>query len=172
MGMLTTEDTCLTPTISKQLAEDVAFIVRSLGGVATIKKGAAGYKKDGEYIQCNDCYDVHFRTKINPELVSISRKKEKAKYEFNGGASELGKRIVDVEYIGEQTSRCITVDDPSGLYVVDDFTVTHNSFLGASWLISCCLRWPNMRMVVGRKTLKSLRESTWNTICMIAKGGD
>ena len=26
-----------------------------------------------------------------------------------------------------------------------------------------------MRMVVGRKTLKSLRESTWNTICMIAK---
>lgn len=156
-------------TISKQLAEDVAFIVRSLGGVATIKKGAAGYKKDGEYIQCNDCYDVHFRTKINPELVSIPRKKERAKYEFNGGASELGKRIVDVEYIGEQTSRCITVDDPSGLYVVDDFTVTHNSFLGASWLISCCLRWPNMRMVVGRKTLKSLRESTWNTICMIAK---
>lgn len=156
-------------TISKQLAEDVAFIVRSLGGVATIKKGAAGYKKGGEYIQCNDCYDVHFRTKINPELVSIPRKKERAKYEFNGRASELGKRIVDVEYIGEQTSRCITVDDPSGLYVVDDFTVTHNSFLGASWLISCCLRWPNMRMVVGRKTLKSLRESTWNTICMIAK---
>ena len=156
---------------SKQLAEDVAFIVRSLGGIATITQNKAGYKnpQTGEYIQCSDAYDVQIRTKMNPDLCGLTRKKKRAKYEFNGGASELGKRITDVEYIGEQESFCITVDNPSGLYITDNFTVTHNSFLGASWLLSCCLRWPNMRMVVARKTLKSLRESTWNTICMIAK---
>jgi len=44
------------------------------------------------------------------------------------------------------------------------------SYLGSCWLISSCMRWPDMRMVVGRKTLKSLRESTWNTILSVAKG--
>lgn len=43
------------------------------------------------------------------------------------------------------------------------------SYLGSCWLISSCIRWPDMRMVVGRKTLKSLRESTWNTILSVAK---
>lgn len=154
---------------SKSLADDVAFIVRSLGGVATITKSKAGYKKNGKYIQCSDAYDVQIRTKINPDLCGLTRKKELAKYEFNGGASELGKRIIDIEYIGIKEGRCITVDDPSGLYVANDFTVTHNSYLGSCWLISSCLRWPDMRMVVGRKTLKSLRESTWNTILSVCK---
>lgn len=156
-------------TISKQLAEDVAFVVRSLGGIATIKKNKAGYKKDGEFIQCNDSYDVYIRTKMNPDLVSLSRKKERAKYEFNGGVSELGKRIIDVEYIGQQTSRCITVDDPSGLYVTDNFTVTHNSYLGSVWIVSSCLRFPNIRAVIGRKTIKSLKESTFNTVKTVIK---
>jgi hypothetical protein len=157
-------------TISKQLAEDVAFVVRSLGGVATIKKNPAGYKKDtGEYIQCNDVYDVYIRTKIDPELCGIIRKKQRARHEFNGGASELGKRIIDIEYIGKREGRCITVDDPSGLYIVDDFTVTHNSYVGSCWLISSCMRFENIRAVVARKTLKALKESTWNTIKMVVK---
>lgn len=29
------------------------------------------------------------------------------------------------------------------------------SYLGSCWLISSCLRWPDMRMVVARKTLKA-----------------
>lgn len=157
-------------TISKQLAEDVAFVVRSLGGLATITTGKAGYKRpNGEFVQCNDTYDVQIRTKINPELVGLTRKKQFTTYDFNGGNSELGRRIVDIEYIGIREGRCITVDEPCGLYVVDDFIVTHNSYLGSCWLISSCMRWPDMRMVVGRKTLKSLRESTWNTIQAVAK---
>lgn len=150
---------------SKRLADDVAFIVRSLGGIATITKSKAGYKnEDGDFVQCNDAYDVQIRTKINPELCGLARKKERAKYEFNGGASELGKRIVDIEYIGIKEGRCITVDDPSGLYCVDNFTVTHNSYLGAAWLISNCIRFPDILMVVARLTLKDLRATTWATI--------
>ncbi len=155
---------------SKQLAEDVAFIVRSLGGVATVTQHPSGYKNElGVFVQCSDHFDVQIRTKMNPDLCGLTRKKERARYEFNGGNSELGKRIIDIEYIGIREGRCITVDDPSGLYVVDNFTVTHNSYLGSCWLISSCMRWPDMRMVVARKTLKSLRESTWNTIQSVAK---
>lgn len=157
-------------TISKQLAEDVAFVVRSLGGVATIKCDKAGYKNEsGEFVQCNDAYTVYFRTKINPDLCGITRKKRRAKYDFNGGNSELGKRIVDIEYIGIKEGRCITVDDPSGLYVVDDFTVTHNSFLGCAWLIQSCITYNDMLFVVARKTLKVLKSTTWKTLLRLLK---
>ncbi len=151
-------------SISKQLAEDVAWVVRSLGGVATIKQDEAGYKRDGEYIKCNDAYTVYFRTKMNPDLCGISRKRNRARYDFNGGNSELGKRITDIEYIGIREGRCITVDDPSGLYIVDNFTVTHNSYLGCAWLASSCFRFDGIRMAVARLTLKSLRETTWSTL--------
>lgn len=43
------------------------------------------------------------------------------------------------------------------------------SFLGSCWLVWSCIRWPDMRMVVARATLKSLRESTWNTICSVVR---
>lgn len=43
------------------------------------------------------------------------------------------------------------------------------SYLGSAWLISSCIRWEDMRMVVARYTLKALRESTWNTICSIVR---
>lgn len=157
-------------TISEQLANDVAFVVRSLGGVATIKKDKAGYKNEfGEYVACNDAYTVYFRTKMNPDLCSISRKKKRARYEFNGRNSELGKRIVDIEYIGKQKSRCITVDDPSGLYVIDNFTVTHNSFLGCAWLIQSCISYNDMLFVIARKTLKVLKSTTWKTLLRLLK---
>lgn len=43
------------------------------------------------------------------------------------------------------------------------------SYIGSVWIVSSCLRFENIRAVVGRKTLKSLKESTWNTIRMIIK---
>lgn len=46
------------------------------------------------------------------------------------------------------------------------------SYLGSVWLISSCIRFSNIRAVVARKTLKSLKESTWNTIKTILKDWD
>ncbi|MFR9543410.1 MAG: phage terminase large subunit, partial [Rikenellaceae bacterium] len=43
------------------------------------------------------------------------------------------------------------------------------SWLSSVWLVSSCVRFENLRVVVARKTLKSLKESTWNTICTIVK---
>ena len=157
-------------TTSKQLAEDVAFVVRSLGGMAKITSDVGKYRdKSGSVVECSKVWTVYFRTKMDPELCGIKRKKERAKYGFNGGASEYGRRIVSVEYIGKRKGRCISVSEPQGLYVVDDFIVTHNSYLGSVWLITSCMRFDGIRMVVARRTLKALRESTWVTLLRILK---
>ena len=39
----------------------------------------------------------------------------------------FGKSITDIRYIGEETCQCIYIDDPSHLYITDDYIVTHNT---------------------------------------------
>ena len=151
-------------TISKKLAEDVAFIIRSLGGLATITSHPSRYKKNEQYIECKKHYDVQIRLSDNSIICGLSRKKRRANKLFNGSVSELGKRIVNIEYVGIKRGRCITVDDPSGLYCVNDFTVTHNSFLGCCWLVYSCMQFEGIRMVVARKVRKTLLETTWLTL--------
>ena len=41
--------------------------------------------------------------------------------------------------------------------------------MGSCWLVSSCIRFPDIRAVVARKTLKSLKESTFNTIKKVCK---
>ena len=43
------------------------------------------------------------------------------------------------------------------------------SYLWSCWIISSCIRFDNIRAVVARKTIKSLKESTFNTIKTILK---
>lgn len=38
------------------------------------------------------------------------------------------------------------------------------SYLGCCWIISSCIRFPDLRAVIARKTIKSLKESTFNTV--------
>lgn len=158
-------------TTSKQLADDVAFVVRSLGGMATITSDTGKYRNGyGEIVECSEVWTVYFRTKMDPDLCGLTRKKERAKYEFNGGNSEYGKRIVDVEYLGKREGRCISVSEPSGLYVTNDFTVTHNSYLGCCWLVYSCIKFSGIRMLVARKVRKTLIETTWKTLKDVLKG--
>lgn len=151
-------------SISKQLAEDVAWVVRSLGGKATITSKIPTYTYKGEKKEGQRAYTVYLMTKFDTELVYIPRKKERARNGFNGGNSELGKRIIGCEKIGMVEGRCITVDNPNGLYVADNFTVTHNSYIGCCWLTLSCIQFEGIRMVVARKVRKTLLETTWNTL--------
>lgn len=147
-------------TASKRLAEDVQWIIRSLGGKATITESPAGYRKpNGEYVECKLCYDVYVNTDINKKLFRLQRKIDRCKDEFNGGVSERALRIVGYEYVGKKQCRCITVDGEMGLYLGNDFIVTHNSH--------CCrfkimqhaqLYGKNARMIFMRRSLRELEQ--------------
>lgn len=43
------------------------------------------------------------------------------------------------------------------------------SYLGSAWIISSCMRFPDLRAVIARKTIKSLKESTFNTVRAIMR---
>lgn len=149
---------------SKQLAEDVQYIVRSLGGNATLTCNKAGYRKNGMWVQCSDAYHVYIQHPDKANLFRLSRKKNRVK-PYNGGHMPH-KRITNIEPLGEMPVRCITTSSADGLYLTDDFIVTHNS---KSWtmcmmMVTLCRLFPGVRLFLGRKTLQSLKKSTISTL--------
>ena len=114
-------------SISKQLANDVKWLVHSLGGRATIFTKPGKYRDvNGKIIECQLAYNVYIRMPDNSRLFHLKRKKERANI-YNAGRFELKRKIVSIEATTIEEASCIKVDNPDGLYIVDDFIVTHNS---------------------------------------------
>lgn len=143
-------------TVSKQLATDIQWIVRSLGGKATIVTKEPTYTYNGEKRTGQLAYNLFINSPINPQMVSLKRKKDRTSHLYNGGNAELANRIVRYEYAGRKECRCITVDNPNRLYVTDDFIVTHNtsaSVLSLAYYINN----PAYRALYVRKNLGELK---------------
>lgn len=118
---------CSFTSVSKQLAEDVRFLVESLGGLATISEIDTHYTKDGKRIECSRAYHLYIKIKDSHRLFRLSRKKELSTA-YNGGISEYMRRIVSYEYVGEMDCCCIRVSNADSLFLVEDFVVTHNTY--------------------------------------------
>ena len=113
-GSISKNGSVFFSSYSIHLAEDVAELVRSLGGIATIKQ----YK--------DDFREHRVRIKIksyNP--FSLKRKAKKWK-----PAKIVGKSVVSLEKMDiKEEGYCIGVDHPSKTYLARNYTVTHNSTL-------------------------------------------
>ncbi|MGW2382004.1 helicase-related protein [Streptomyces sp. NPDC001658] len=101
-------------SVSRRLAEDVAWLVRSLGGRARILPKRAAFN------------------------VSVSLPGEYAPFRLRRKAERVGPRpkyntfrrgIRAVEYVGRKPVQCISVAHPGHAYVTDNFTVTHNTLV-------------------------------------------
>ncbi len=115
--------------VSQQLAKDVQFIVRSLGGKATMTDKIGSYKdKFGKKHECRVAYMLYIQMIDKSKCFQLERKKKRCENkEWNGGIGELTRKLIKVEEAGKGNTRCIKVDHPNGLYLADDFIVTHNS---------------------------------------------
>lgn len=139
-GYVDSRGHCSFTSVSETLAKDVQWIARSLGFKASVNRGEAGYRNEsGDFIQCQDAYDVNIQGQGTRELFKLNRKRERCLDTFNGyegsrGSSTPCRRIVSIESAGRSEAQCITVDHPNGLYITDDFIVTHNSYGIIGWL--------------------------------------
>jgi superfamily II DNA or RNA helicase len=112
-------------SVSVQLAQDVAFLVQSLGGVARTRyKATPKYTYKGEPRVGKPAYRVG--VSLPPEFQPFRLASKLAKY--TPRSKYLPTRaIVSVEYEQDCEMMCIAVDAPDKLFLLDDFIVTHNT---------------------------------------------
>lgn len=103
-------------TSSSRLADDVTFLVQSLGGTVwlKIKPDARGYL---------DQYALQIALPDNVVPFRLARKADRLQFRKH----PLGRTIVNIKPVGKKQARCITVEAEDGLYLTDSFIVTHNS---------------------------------------------
>ncbi|NKY27056.1 PhoH family protein [Nocardia gamkensis] len=123
-------------TVSRQLRDDVVFLVQSLGGVVTVRTRAAEGRKPGlargrSVTHRSDAHVLDIRL---PEGVTPFRLARKAtKYRESGGGRPM--RFIDrIESVGTEEAVCIRVAASDSLYVTEDFLLTHNT-LNDSFII-------------------------------------
>ena len=123
-------------TRSKALRDDVAYLVRSLGGIAywrrRLARGRApGRARNRPVEHRHDTFVMDLRLPIAIEPFRLPRKLEL--YRRHGGGRPM--RFIDsIEPAGEAETVCIQVAAADSLYVTDDFLATHNT-LNDSFII-------------------------------------
>lgn len=121
-GLMDTDGTCHQDgniayfcNTNRNLIQSVVELVRGLGGVAVVNENET---------MCNgkmfDSWRVSVKMNFNP--FRMSRKADQWK-----GPLRMRNSICDISEVGMKLSRCITVENEDGLYVTDDYIVTHNS---------------------------------------------
>lgn len=112
-------------TASEKLADDVAEIVHSLGGIVRKKSRIGKYKKgDGTIVECKKVYRLNIKM---PKQFNPFRLKRKSDLYNTPKKYKIGRYIKNIEPCGQGEAVCIAVDAPDKLYVTEHCIVTHNT---------------------------------------------
>ena len=142
-------------TTSQRLSLDVRFIVQSLGGTATETEKVGHYTSpEGDRIPCRTAYTLYIKLPSSITPFRLHRKTQRLRYD-----DHLYRRVVQVTPLEfcQKYGRCITVSHPNGLYLTNDFIVTHNSdclLMAALQNVDC----PGYAALIFRKTLTDLKQ--------------
>lgn len=107
--------------LSKQLAQDVQYLVASLGGTARMKQVE---------LECTDQekgQTLYQLSIILPNSLKPFRVSVKQDLYHPGFKYQPTRAIKSVDYIGDLECQCISVDAADKLYVTDHCVVTHNT---------------------------------------------
>lgn len=110
---------------NRVLAEQVRELVESLGGVATFREKRA--RCNGK--DCGACYCLTIKTPFNP--FRLARKADRWRAPKNG----LHRSIVAIEPVESVPVKCIEVDSPEHLFLIDGYIPTHNTWCMSMWLL-------------------------------------
>jgi replicative DNA helicase len=164
-GLLDTDGHVIVPggrtvefsTSSRRLADDLIWLVRSLGGVTSHREKLPTYVYEGE--RRTGAPSMRIRLWFPNGIVPVSSKKHLARWNMDSDRF-LGRFIESVEPAGEKPCQCILVDAEDHLYVTNDFVVTHNTAfcLNIATHVGCRAQYQQKRCGVGIFSLEMPKE--------------
>lgn len=122
---------------SRQLAEDVQALTRSLGGLCTISVKHPSFTHKGEKKAGLPSYVCNISHPDRASLMTLARKRRRCAE----GMRFRAPTIVSVEPVGIEPVQCIAVSHPQHLYVTDDYIVTHNTALATNIAFHVARNW-------------------------------
>jgi hypothetical protein len=150
-------------TSSEELANNYAELVRSVGGTAKIKSRIPYFTYNGIKKEGNLSFRVYCVFPDDIEPFKLASKKER----FTKRTKYFPKRFIDqIVYKGEEEVRCISVTNPTHLYITDDYIVTHNTFvagiiadkLNYKLITLNCNQFTSPLDIVGGQTIEGYKE--------------
>ncbi len=132
-------------SVSARLADGIAWVVRSLGGVVFEReKSSRG---------------TRLRFSFPNGIVPVGSKRHLARW--NGDATRfVGRFISSVQPVGAKPCQCILIDSDDHLDVTSDFVVTHNTAccLNIATHVGCRAQYQGKRCGVGMFSLEMPKE--------------
>ena len=142
------KDGCIEFTVNNEiLVNDVAWLCRSLGIRCEITFTDNGIveKKIGDnkpIIVHDKKWRLHIRT--DKSIFSLKRKIDRIKVRKNTSDVAIDR----IEYIGDYSATCISVDNDDHLFLTKDFIVTHNTVMESAILSWSCTTVENSEALV------------------------
>jgi len=149
---------CYFTSTSFALARGMRDLIWSLGGVTYWRERDTGYCYEGEYRQGRRAYELYIRLARSCMLFRLQRKQQRCT-ETQDDNNFLLRTVDRIEPAGEKSCQCIAVNNPYGLYVTDDYLVTHNTAGLIGKVLQHARRYgARGRMILFRRTFDELSE--------------
>ena len=159
--------TCIITQIRKALAEDILFLVRSLGFYATFKCYDAKMKRKDGTVYVTKSYKVEFSGGILSEIPLLLERK-RAVSKSTKGRYFSSFEVEKAEY-GDYYGFELSGDK---LFLLEDLTVTHNTYSIAQMFVIELMQVTDKVLTISRKTMPALRSSVMRDFFEILKDAD
>jgi ATP-dependent DNA helicase RecG len=138
---------------SEQLARDVAWLVRSLGGRASCRMRMKRTT-------------LHWQTRMQvpAEFPPFRLRRKATRFRPRTKYAYPAKAIVSVEPAGRKTMQCISVAHPNQLYVTDHFTVTHNTVVALAAMLRAVENGAQAALMAPTETLAEQHHRTLDSL--------
>ena len=145
------------------LAEDVALLIRSLGGKTSVRVKEKTFYNDenGKRVYCKPSYRLTVSTKFNP--FSLPRKAER--YRVASQDRYHVRFITAIEESVTEAGVCYTVDAEDKLYLAGNGLIpTHNTFLVSGIMLWFMFAFPLCRVMATAPTGDQLFSVLWSEL--------
>jgi hypothetical protein len=149
---------------NQQLSEDAAALIATLGWKVAVTESDA--KIYGRFISRR--WRIHFKADVNP--FNMPRKADLWRPPSIQASKSTGHLITDVKEVDSVPTRCITVENEDGLFLIGHSLIpTHNSFVAANVVVTYLMLYPGSLVVTTAPTWRQVTDVLWREVRTLVK---